>query len=68
MIKFNPSNEDLEKAYQMLSSLHSETMLELIQTQQMMDEMSGRWWRMLKHRIKWRFNIASRFNKENSND
>jgi hypothetical protein len=68
MTNSDPSKEDLEKAYLMLSRVHSETMLELIQTQQMMDEMSGRWWRMLKHRIKWRFNIASRFNKENSND
>lgn len=58
-----PTKEDLEKAYVLISKAHTETMLELIETQKQMDFMSGNWFMMLKHRIKWRFNIQSRFNK-----
>lgn len=64
MINGEPSKEDLEKAYLLISKAHTETMLELIETRQQMDRMSGDWWMMFKHRIKWRFNIQSRFNKE----
>jgi hypothetical protein len=61
MTEDEPSKEDLEQAYLMISKAHTETMLELIETKQQMDAMSASWWRMLKHRIKWRFNINSRF-------
>ena len=63
MINGEPSKEDLEKAYLLVSKAHTETMLELIETQKQMDRMSGDWFMMLKHRIKWRFNVESRFNK-----
>jgi hypothetical protein len=68
MINGEPSKEDLEKAYLLISKAHTDTMLELIQTRKQMDEMSSGWFSMLKHRIKWRFNIDSRFNKEKEND
>lgn len=68
MINGEPSKEDLEQAYLLISKAHTETMLELIETKQQMDAMSASWWRMLKHRIKWRFNVESRFNKEEEND
>ena len=64
MINGEPTKEDLEKAYLLISKAHTETMLELIETKQQMDAMSGDWFMMLKHRIKWRFNIQSRFDKE----
>jgi hypothetical protein len=61
MINGEPSKEDLEQAYLLISKAHSDTMLELIQTRQQMDAMASSWFSMLKHRIKWRFNIDSRF-------
>lgn len=64
MINGEPSKEDLEQAYLLISKAHTETMLELIETKQQMDAMSGNWFMLLKHRIKWRFNIQSRFGKE----
>ena len=64
MINGEPSKEDLEQAYLLISKAHTETMLELIETKQRMDAISANWWAMLKHRIKWRFNVESRFDRE----
>jgi hypothetical protein len=68
MINGEPSKEDLEKAYVLISKAHTDTMLELVQTRKQMDAMSSGWLSMLIHRIKWRFNIGSRFHKGNEND
>jgi len=68
MINGEPSKEDLKKAYLLISKAHTETMLQLMQTRKQMDAMSSGWLSMLIHRIKWRFNIDSRFNKEKEND
>jgi hypothetical protein len=62
------TNEDMEKAYLLLSKTHTDTMLELIQTREMLDVMSSGWLKMLIHRIKWRFNIDSRFHTGKKND
>ena len=43
--------EEIEKAYNRLAMLHTETMVELMETQKRMDAMSKCWWLMLKHRI-----------------
>lgn len=43
--------EEIEKAYNRLAMLHTETMAELITTRKQMDAMSRSWWLMLKHRI-----------------
>lgn len=43
--------EEIEKAYNRLAMLHTETMAELIATRKQMDAMSRSWWLMLKHRI-----------------
>jgi hypothetical protein len=64
MINGEPSKEDLEKAYLLISKAHTETMLQLMQTRKQMDAMSSGWLSMLIHRIKWRFNIDSRFNED----
>lgn len=64
MVNGEPSKEDLEKAYLLISKAHTETMLELMQTRKQMDEVASGWFSMLKHRIKWRFNIQNRFDKE----
>jgi hypothetical protein len=47
--------EEIEKAYNRLAMLHSETMAELIETRKRMDMMSSSWWLMLKHRIRMVF-------------
>lgn len=44
--------DEIEKAYNRLAMLHTETMAELIATRKQMDAMSRSWWLMLKHRIK----------------
>lgn len=41
----------IEAAYNLLASLHTETMCELVETRKRMDAMSASWWWMLKHRI-----------------
>ena len=41
----------IEAAYNLLASLHTETMCELVETRKQMDAMSASWWWMLKHRI-----------------
>jgi len=41
----------IEAAYNLLASLHTETMCELVETRKHMDAMSANWWWMLKHRI-----------------
>jgi hypothetical protein len=64
MINGEPSKEDLKKAYLLISKAHTETMLQLMQTRKQMDAMSSGWLSMLIHRIKWRFNIDSRFNED----
>jgi hypothetical protein len=45
----------LQKGYDRLAFLHTETMAELIETRKRMDEMSKSWWAMLKHRIAMRW-------------
>ena len=44
--------EQMQAAYERLAILHTETMAELVKTQERMDAMSKSWWLMLKHRIK----------------
>ena len=68
MINGEPSKEDLEQAYLLISKAHTETMLELVQTRKQLDAMASGWFRMLIHRIKWRFNLDSRFHTGNKND
>jgi hypothetical protein len=46
------NDKDVQRAYEMLAMLHTETTAELVATQQRMDAMSKSWWRMLKHRVK----------------
>jgi len=41
----------IEAAYNLLASLHTETMCELVETRKRMDAMSANWWWMFKHRI-----------------
>jgi len=54
-------DKDVQRAYEMLAMLHTETMAELVATQQRMDAMSRSWWRMLKHRIKVLLNMENRY-------
>lgn len=46
------SDDKIQKAYEILAMLHTETMAELVETQRRMDAMSRCWWPMLKHRVK----------------
>lgn len=43
--------DEIQKAYERLAMLHTETMAELIATRKQMDAMSRSWWLMFKHRI-----------------
>jgi hypothetical protein len=54
-------DKDVQKAYEMLAMLHTETMAELVATRQRMDAMSRSWWNMLKHRIKTLLNAENRY-------
>lgn len=58
------NQEQVEEAYTRLAWLHTETMAELVETQKRMDRMSENWWLMLKHRIKTRLGIESRWTDE----
>lgn len=44
--------EKLETAYNRLSVLHTETMLELVETQKRLEEMPYHWWPMFKLWVK----------------
>ena len=50
--------EEMQKAYERLAMLHTETMAELVATRDRMDVMSKSWWSMLKYRIKRRIDIV----------
>jgi hypothetical protein len=50
----------IEAAYNLLASLHTETMCELVETRKRMDAMSANWWWMFKHHI----SIKLRLRKE----
>jgi hypothetical protein len=54
-------DKDVQRAYEMLAMLHTETMAELVATRQRMDAMSRNWWWMLKHRIKVLLNMENRY-------
>lgn len=45
--------EEIEKAYNRLAMLHTETMQELTETRKQMEGMSKSWWLLLKYRIKY---------------
>ena len=45
-------DKEIQRAYELLAMLHTETMAELVTTRKRMDAMSKSWWRMLKHRVK----------------
>ena len=45
------TDDDLQKAYERLAMLHTETMAELVETRERLDRMSFNWWRMLCHRL-----------------
>jgi hypothetical protein len=53
-------DKEIQRAYELLAMLHTETMAELVETQRRMDAMSRSWWRMLKHRIKTVLNMKDR--------
>ena len=55
------NDKDVQRAYEMLAMLHTETTAELVATQQRMDAMSRNWWWMLKHRIKVLLNMENRY-------
>ena len=41
--------QEMQKAYERLAMLHTETMAELTETRLHMDRMSSMWWPLLKH-------------------
>ncbi len=54
-------DKEIQRAYELLAMLHTETMAELVETKRRMDAMSRSWWRMLKHRIKTVLNMKDRY-------
>lgn len=56
--------EKLELAYNKLSMMHTETLVELIETKRRMDIMSKSWWAMLKHSVKAKLGMKSRWRDE----
>ena len=53
--------EKLQEAYERLAFMHSETLEELAATRARADAMSRSWWWMLKHRIKVKLGLKSRW-------
>jgi cell division septum initiation protein DivIVA len=47
--------EQVEQAYERLSMIHSETLLENARLRKEIDRLSGSWWSALKHKIKRKF-------------
>lgn len=51
------TKEEMEMAYNRLSMIHSETLLQLHETERAMKVMSKCWWSMLKFRIKLKLGL-----------
>jgi len=51
------NEEKLKIAYERLAMLHTETMVELVETQNRMDAMSKSWWKMLVYRVKTKLGL-----------
>lgn len=43
------TQDEMQKAYERLAMLHTETMAELVETQKRMRAMSGQWWPLFLH-------------------
>ena len=55
------TQEQMQKAYELLAMLHTESMAELVETRNRMDAMSRAWWPMFKHWLKVKLHMESRW-------
>lgn len=55
------TQEEMQKAYELLAMLHTETMAELTETRKRMDAMSKAWWPMFKHWLQVKLHMKSRW-------
>lgn len=52
---------EMQKAYERLAMLHTETMAELVETQRRMDRMSATWWPLFKHWLATKLHLPRKY-------
>lgn len=55
------TKEEMEMAYNRLSMIHTETLIQLLETERQMKAMSKCWWSMLKFRIKVKLGLIDTY-------
>ena len=53
--------QEMQKAYERLAMLHTETMAELTETRYRMDRMSSMWWLLFKHWVQAKLRLKRRY-------